>query len=93
MRRIYTLVRHLPGDSATATASRDGAAWWSVEAHLLDDLRIALTFDGKQVPKDHPSRPRQPRDTQRNPERSRRLAEARRRARERQAAIEAGEII
>jgi hypothetical protein len=33
------LIRHLPADSATATAQRDGAAW-TVEHGLLDAIRM-----------------------------------------------------
>lgn len=85
LRRIFVLVRNLPSDSSVWAALRDGPDW-TLEAHLLDDLRLALTGS-----KPHPTRPvGKPRVE--TPERQRRLAAARRRLQARRQAIEAGEI-
>lgn len=72
---------------------RDGQAHWSLEAHLLDDLRVALTSTEKQRAKIHPARPK-PTGKRKpdSPERRSKLADARRRARQRRARREAGEL-
>jgi hypothetical protein len=87
LRRIAVLLRHLPPDSATHLALR-GRMHWSVEAHLLDDLRmtveaIALAQAGEKTkrPKRHDARPKPP-PPRHSPERARKLADARRRARD-----------
>lgn len=91
LRLIHNLVSHLPLDSATATAIR-GGPHWSLEAHLLDDVRMVLTHTKDRPAKPHPLRVAPARTSAPSPERRRRLAEARARARERRRAIEAGEI-
>lgn len=84
LRRIWVLVKHLPPESAVMTALRDGAAHWTVEAHLLDELRMTLTGSEKEPAKPHPERPQPGRAARRNdPERQRKLAAARKRARDR----------
>lgn len=94
LRRIYVLITHLPPESAVAGLLRGGRMHWSLEAHLLDEVRIASNPGTKERPaKPHPSRPK-PSDAPRKmtPERRRKIADARRRAHERRRAIEAGEI-
>lgn len=83
------LVAHLPPESATAFALR-GKAHWSIEAHLLDDLRMALTGSEKKPPKPHPSRPKAVQRHGRPSEVA--LAKARQRRAARHRAIAAGEI-
>ena len=39
-RKVLALVSQLPPDSATASALRGGKPWWSIEAELLDHLRM-----------------------------------------------------
>lgn len=92
LRRVYVLVKHLPPESATAEIARDGDLHWSIEAHLLDDLRMVLSGDGKKPSKPHPSRPKPGRRKVITPERARKLAAARRRAQERRRKREAGEL-
>lgn len=92
LRRLYVLLRHLPPDSATGTAARGGEAHWSIEAHLIDDLRVAMTGSKEKPSKRHPARPRPDRRVKQTPERMRKIAAAKRRARERRRLIEAGEI-
>jgi hypothetical protein len=92
LRRIFVLVQHLPPESAIADLARDGKPHWSIEAQLLDDLRVSLTGSKDRPSRPHPARPKpstQPRET---PERRRKLAAARRRARERRRLIDAGLI-
>jgi len=50
------LIRHLPPDSPLGDALRGGREHWSLEAHLLDDLRMVWTGDEKHPPKPHPGR-------------------------------------
>ncbi|MFV0315444.1 MAG: hypothetical protein ACK5O2_00585 [Microthrixaceae bacterium] len=57
LRRMWVLISHIPADAATADALRKQPAW-SIEAHLLDDLRIVLTSTEKKAAKPHPDRPR-----------------------------------
>lgn len=56
LRRIRNLVFGLPPDSNVGGILRDGPLW-SVEAHLLDELRMAVTSTGKHRAQPHPSRP------------------------------------
>lgn len=60
------------------TLVRDGRAHWSIEAHLLDELRMLWT----EKPKPHPQRPRL-HAKQPTPERRAKLAAARHRAADR----------
>lgn len=79
---ISVRVRHLPPDSATVVAL--GGSGWRVEHFLLAHLFQAHTGEK------HPALPDQ-RDIP-DPQREKALAAARRRARERESAINAGEI-
>jgi hypothetical protein len=87
LRRLLVLIRYLPDESALSTLMRKAPAW-SVEAHLLDELRIAI--QGRKG-KPHPARPRGQR-RRLTPERLKKIAESRRRAAARRRAIESGEI-
>lgn len=60
LRRLWVLATHLPTDSATHTALRDGKPDWSLEAHLLDDVRMALVGSKEKPAKPHPLRPKAP---------------------------------
>jgi len=82
LRMIAARVRHLPPDSATAIAS--GGAGWTTGDYLLAHVFQAMSGEP------HPALPKTPRVA--DPVRARRLREARARARERQRAIDAGEI-
>lgn len=86
------LLCHLPDSSAVAAVLRDGPRW-SLEAHLLDDVRMLLLYllgvKAKDV-KPHPQRPNAKRPL--DPKRQKKVADARKRARERRRRIEAGEI-
>lgn len=77
---IFVRIRHLPPDSATQIAL--GGAGWTTTDRLLADVFHATAG----VP--HPALPKieQPLDV----EREQRMAEARKRSRDRQLAIEAG---
>lgn len=91
-RKRAAFLRHLPESSAVAGIGRDGPRW-SVEAHLLDDVRMWLMrLCGAEIKdiKPHPQRPigAKPID----PARQKKLADARRRAKERRRRIAAGEI-
>lgn len=91
LRRLAVLVRHLPADAATVRAV--GAHAWSMTDHLLDDIRRQLrALGGEKEPKPYPGRFAPPGSMSVSPERRRRLADARRRARERRRQIEAGVI-
>lgn len=87
LRRLLVLIRHLPAESALAHAVH--GSHWSVEAHLLDDVRMALTHSKKHPAKPHPSRPTGKAKKALDPLR---LAAGRRRRMERKRAIERGEI-
>lgn len=91
-RERAALIRHLPPTSAVASIGRDGPHW-TLEAHLLDDLRqwvMALCgVEAKRI-KPHPQRPQSARSN--DPAREAKLADARRRAAERKRKIAAGEI-
>lgn len=82
VRRLYVLLLHLPSTSALADLQRNGKPDWSLEAHLLDDIRMTLQHtDKKRPPQPHPARPRG-RATPRKdtPQRRAKIADARRRA-------------
>lgn len=83
LRRINTLLRHLPQDSATVIAC--GGSGWRLEHYLLADVY------GTNAKDQHPWYPKPVKGS--DPERTKRLREAKARARERQRAIDAGEII
>lgn len=89
-RRIGVLLRHLPPESSTAHIHRDMEPYWSVEAHLLDELRMAWVGTKQHPPKPHPQRPTGTNRT--DPDRARKVAASQRRAAARQARIDAGEI-
>lgn len=91
-RERAAFLRHLPDESAVRAVVRNGP-YWTVEAHVLDDVRMELMLlrgvDPKQV-KPHPQRPfAAPKP---DPEREKKRAAARARAKERRRAIAAGEI-
>lgn len=88
LRRIWVLLRHLPPQAALASALRDGKPYWSLEAHLLDDLRIATTGSKERPSKPNPNRPTG------KPKRvdKRRILSGQARRAERLRLIEAGEI-
>lgn len=90
MRRLWVLVTHLPPESALGALGRDGKPHWSIEAHLLDDLRMAMTGTKEKPAKPHPGRPQGGNQQRRINRRAFRAAQ--RRAAERRAAIAAGEI-
>jgi hypothetical protein len=79
---IAARVAHLPPDSATAQAS--GGNGWTRGDYLLADVYHALAG------KPHPAAPKPVKGS--DPEREKRLRAAKVRARERQRAIDAGEI-
>lgn len=89
LRRLLTLIRYLPGDSAVSRST--GHNHWSTEAHLLDELRMTLVGTKKKPAKPHPQRPRR---TKKAPDakRRRQLEAGQHRAAARRRAIEAGEI-
>lgn len=82
LRRIGVLVRHLPIDSATAMAT--GSNGWTLADHLLADVYQAIAREP------HPGKPKQAKGSDPVHEKAKREAKAR--ARERQRAIDAGEI-
>ena len=88
LRRLYVLVSQLPAESRLA---QDGSMHWSLEAQLLDDVRMALTGSKQHPPQPHPQRPKAP--SERKPHDPRVVADARRRSRERERQIAAGEIV
>lgn len=85
LRRINVFITHLPPDSAVVSVVfREGAPYWSLEAHLLDNVRMALTGSEKQPSQPHPGRPFATAASNKGgPERKRKIAAARGRARER----------
>jgi len=97
LRRIWVLLSHLPPDSAIAAIERDGQMWWSLEAHLLDDVRMTIeavnTEKGKPKPRPHPDRRKKAGKRKvTDAGRRRKLAAARRRARDRRRRREAGDL-
>lgn len=87
LRRIHVLMRQLPAQSATASAMRDYEAHWSLEAVLLDNLRMAVQVaytDPKNPPKPHSSRMKQAKRSKSTAERELALEGARKRRRARQ---------
>lgn len=91
LRRIGLLIRRLPPESSVGAVARDGKPWWTLTDHLIDDLRMSLTGTKKKPAKPHPLRPRPSRRRQdMTPQRRVRLDDARRRARERRAALGRG---
>lgn len=61
MRRLGVLIRHLPRDSALATALNDGQPVWGSTDHLLADLwalLVRVNSDPAKTPDnlDHPAR-------------------------------------
>lgn len=90
LRRLWVLVRHLPTDSSVALVVGPRAAQWQLEHHLLDEIRIGLAaLAGEKKPKPAPGR-FGPSRLPHGPDWERRLAAAKRRARDRRQAIEAG---
>lgn len=92
LRQLFVRIQHLPPDSATGTVLRGGKPHWTLEAMLLDNLRMSLTGTKEKPAKPHPMRPRPQPHRRQTPERKRKLADARRRRHERQRRIDAGEI-
>lgn len=56
LRRIRNLIVCCPSDSPLVQALDHGPEW-SIEAHLLDDLRMAMTSTKKKKADPHPARP------------------------------------
>jgi hypothetical protein len=73
-------VRYLPADAALWAIHRDGPEW-SVEAHLLDDLRMLWSGTKDKPAKPHPMRPK-PVGPGNRPERQSKIRAARARMRE-----------
>ena len=82
LRMIAVRVKHLPADSATAIAT--GGTGWTLTDHLLADVFHATGGNP------HPWKPKQAKGS--DPAREKVKQAARARARERQRAIDAGEI-
>ena len=82
LRMIAVRVKHLPADSATAIAT--GGSGWTLTHHLIADVFHATARE------QHPWKPKQGKGF--DPERAKRLRAAKVRGRERQRAIDAGEI-
>jgi hypothetical protein len=82
LRMIAVRVKHLPADSATAIAT--GGTGWTLTDHLLADVFHATGGNP------HPWKPKQVKGS--DPAREKAKQAARARARERQRAIDAGEI-
>ena len=94
LRRLWVLVSQLPGTSRIAQLEKP---WFSVEAHLLDDLRmtlVAANTDPKKSgpPEPHPMRPQPSRHPKGDPEFEKKLAAARRYNRDRKRRIARGEL-
>lgn len=92
LRQIWVRIRYLPPESAVAALERNGELHWSLEAHLLDDLRMVWTGTKEKPAKPHPARPQPSKRKSLDPKRRRKLADARKRAAERRRQIEAGEL-
>jgi hypothetical protein len=100
LRRIAVLVlQHPPLDGNVVMALNGGEPLWRREHHLLDDIRVvieAVLTDKKHQAKPAPGRPtaetarRLRRDA--DPDRRKKIADARRRSRDRRRAREAGEL-
>lgn len=93
LRALAVLVRHLSDESHVAAIGRDGPRW-TAEAHLLDECRMLLGHlsgvkDALKHP--HPQRPLAP-TKKPDPKRAKKVADANRRARERQERIASGEL-
>lgn len=88
LRMIAVRIRHLPPDSATATALNDGEQVWARRDVLTADLYNALTG------KEHPLLADARRSAEKKPDSawSRAIAAAKARINERKRKIEAGEI-
>ena len=79
-REVFVMIQHLPAESALAIRENGGKQAWSLEASLLADLWEQRANQGRkksQPAVKHPGRPK-PRKAV-DPNRERRLAEARRR--------------
>lgn len=83
LRRLWVRFKHLPPESACADLARGGKPHWSIEAHLLDQLRMAMTGSKKNPAKPHPQRPTGKPRRKYDPDRPRKIAAAKRRAAER----------
>lgn len=93
LRRLVVLVWRFPPAEGAVVAVSTGRAHWSMEAHLLDDLRRTVeAVNGVKSPKPHPLRDTSRSTKRLTPERAKRLRAARQRARARRTAIERGEI-
>lgn len=86
LRRLLVLIRYLPRESAVQIAVN--GEHWSIEAHLIDDLRMVQVHSKKNPAKPHPARPLG------NPKRlnAEAIADGRRRRALRARRIAAGEI-
>ena len=86
LRRLFVLISHLPPTSNVAAIPRGGRPHWSIEAHLLDNLRMVQTGTKEKPAEPHPLRF----EPKRLP--ASRIADGQRRRAERLRLIEAGEI-
>jgi len=104
-RELGVLVRQLPAGSRTRIAQGDTDSLWGLGEHLaaivVDELRVANWQRANEgVKKGQQSKPPKPfprpgvarKSDKNSPERQAKRADARRRARERRAAIAAGQI-
>jgi hypothetical protein len=92
LRRLWILLSNLPTQSRLyADLYNDGHEIWSLEAHLIDDCRMALTGSEKHPAKPHPARfvKSAIRSGWGDPSRVKKLVNAVRRARRRRAALHA----
>lgn len=88
LRKVGVLVRHLPAEAATVEKITGNPAW-SLEAILLDDLRMALTHSEKRKAKPHPARRRLAAAAKKRPQSPARTAMWAERQRRRQAELAA----
>ena len=92
VRRIGVLIEHMPAESALGDIGRNGRPHFTVEANLLDDLRMLWSSSKTSPAKPHPLRfAGRSRSGWDDPKRRPALLDARRRARERRRTREAKE--
>jgi hypothetical protein len=92
LRKLRVLIRHLPTDSALATAENGGKPIHNQDTILLAEIATATAHAKKPHPVINEVKSRQRARRDQAPSRRRALVAARRRAEQRRRAIEAGEI-